>query len=239
MKALKSPIHLVELSGISILQQLRWEEALLRADDRNWCLFNRGSSPAIVLGISGQVDQLIHREKLQKVPVPLIRRFSGGGTVIVDENTLFVTFICQSSALPISPFPRHLLEWTAELYRPLFASQPFQLQENDYVFGEKKWGGNAQSIIKGRWLHHSSLLWDYSLEFMNYLLLPPKMPSYRQRRGHADFLCKLRDYYPTSASLQMQLIEQLSTYFRLIETDSQELNQVSLRPHRKTTTLIE
>lgn len=236
---MKPVLHVVELNQIPIFQQLQWEEALLRVDSRNWCLINKGSPPAIVMGISGNSHQLIHQEQLQQAPIPLIRRFSGGGTVIVDENTLFVTLICQSTAVPILPFPRHLLEWTAEIYRPLFLSYPFELHENDYVIGKQKWGGNAQSIIKGRWLHHSSLLWDYQAEFMNYLLMPPKMPIYRQGRSHVDFLCRLRDYWPSIDSFQQQLKEQISKHFTLIEQDKSELEQVTTLPHRKVTCLIE
>jgi lipoate-protein ligase A len=34
-----------------------------------------------------------------KDSIPVIKRFSGGGTVIVDENTLFVTFVCDDEFL--------------------------------------------------------------------------------------------------------------------------------------------
>src|SRR5438045_757750 len=93
---LKPLLHVVRLERTPILQQLQAEEALLRADNRNWCLLNRGSPPAIVMGISGKAEQLIRPDKLQESPIPLIRRYSGGGTVVVDENTWFVTFICQA-----------------------------------------------------------------------------------------------------------------------------------------------
>lgn len=237
---MKPILHLVKLAEIPILQQLQWEEALLRADTRNWCLLNHGSPPAIVMGISGQTEQLIQQKKLEENPIPIIRRFSGGGTVVVDENTLFVTLICQSETLPISPFPRPLMQWIAEnLYRPLFPASLFQLQENDYVLGEKKWGGNAQSIIKGRWLHHSSLLWDYRLEHMNYLLIPPKTPSYRQGRSHADFLCRLCDYWPHRPAFQGQFVQQLSQHFTLVEKEKKELEQIAELPHRKAACFVE
>ncbi|WZZ65820.1 hypothetical protein YC2023_077190 [Brassica napus] len=37
----------------------------------------------------------------------------------------------------------------------------FQLRENsfgisDYVFGDRKSGGNSQSITRNRWIHHTS-----------------------------------------------------------------------------------
>ena len=39
---------------------------------------------------------------------------------------------------------------------------------------KKNGAGNTQMIIKGRWLHHSSLLWDYNPANMDYLLMPSK-----------------------------------------------------------------
>lgn len=237
---MKPTLYFVKLSSIPIFQQLQWEEALLRADKRNWCLLNHGSPPAIVMGISGKVQELIKKEKLEQNPLPIIRRFSGGGTVIIDENTLFFTLICQANTLSIPPFPRFLMQWTAEeVYRPLFSSLPFQLRENDYVLGEHKWGGNAQSIIKDRWLHHSSLLWDYCPKYMDYLFIPAKMPSYRKGRTHSDFLCRLRDYWLHLDLFQEQLIQQLSQHFTLIEKEKTELKQIVALPHRKVTSFID
>jgi len=43
------------------------------------------------------------------------------------------------------------------------------LRENDYVLGPRKMGGNAQSIIKNRWVHHTSFLWDFDVLKMRYL----------------------------------------------------------------------
>lgn len=235
---MKPLLHLVELNQIPILQQLQWEEALLRADQRNWCLINRGSPPAIVMGISGQASQLICSERLQGAPLPVIRRFSGGGTVVVDENTLFVTFICQSASLSFQPFPRPLMQWTAEIYRPLFPAGQFNLQENDYAIGERKWGGNAQSIIKGRWLHHSSLLWDYHPPLMDYLLIPAKAPAYRNKRGHTDFLCRLKDYWTDCKDLQENIVKQLSIHFELVQGNLQKVEEVAALPHRKVTALL-
>ncbi len=236
---MKPFLHLIELADVPVLQQLQWEEALLRADLRNWCLLNHGSPPAIVIGISGQVEQLIQREKMQEAPLPLIRRFSGGGTVVVDEETLLITLICQSTVVSFPPFPRPLMEWSAELYRPLFPSLPFHLRESDYVLGERKWGGNAQSIIKGRWLHHSSLLWDYHPPFMDYLLMPTKTPAYRQGRTHNDFLCRLKDYWPNRSLFMAQFIEQLGQQFTIKIAEKKELEEVAVLPHRKATGLID
>ena len=47
-------VKLIRTAGLAILEQLRLEEALLRANQSNWCFVNDGAAhTAIVLGISG------------------------------------------------------------------------------------------------------------------------------------------------------------------------------------------
>ena len=53
----------------------------------------------------------------------------------------------------------------------------------DYVFDQRKFGGNAQSITGKRWLHHTSFLWDYRPEAMALLKHPPRSPKYREVRS--------------------------------------------------------
>lgn len=231
-------LHVLQLSHLSILEQLQLEEALLRADQRNWCLVNYGSPPAIVLGISGKLEELIHEETWHAAPIPIIRRFSGGGTVIIDENTCFVTFICNASFIPISPFPVSIMQWTEEIYRPLFKNHPFSLKENDYTLDQRKFGGNAQSITKQRWLHHSSLLWDFYPQRMDYLKIPKKMPAYRQQRPHADFLCGLKEYWSHPSLFQKELIDHLNHQFKTQTMTKEEILEVIKRPHRRATIQI-
>lgn len=235
---MKPPLNLVILKGVPVFRQLQLEEALLRADKQNWCLLNDESPPAIVMGVSGKIESTVNIAGLTDRPIPVIRRFTGGGTVVVDENTLFVTFVCNSSSVKIPPFPKHLMEWSAEFYRPLFPENFFQLRENDYVSGNRKWGGNAQSIAKDRWLHHSSLLWDYRSELMNVLLLPPKMPMYRQTRSHEDFLCKLSDHHPDKDTFFRAFVEEVKKLFCVKRIEPEEVEKIALLPHRKATRLI-
>jgi lipoate-protein ligase A len=54
------------------------------------------TKPTIVLGIGGKAAKLVQLEHVAKDGVPLLRRFSGGGTVIVDQDSLFVTFIMNT-----------------------------------------------------------------------------------------------------------------------------------------------
>lgn len=232
-------IHLLRLTNCPILQQLQLEEALLRADQRNWCLFNEGSPSAIVMGISGKPEALINSAKFKQAPVPVIRRFSGGGTVFIDESTHFVTFICNSAATAVACYPDKVMQWTGQLYHEVFSNHGFGLRENDYVFNDKKFGGNAQYLSKTRWLHHSSLLWDFNPSNMDYLLLPPKMPSYREKRSHADFLCRLREHHPEKDLLHEKIIRALERRFVVEEVRLEAIQEILFRSHRQATTVLD
>ncbi|MBS0622139.1 MAG: lipoate--protein ligase family protein [Verrucomicrobia bacterium] len=219
--------NLLELHNCSIEAQLRIEEALLRAGRGMWCLMNRGTPPAIVMGISGKVEELVHREKAQALGLPILKRFSGGGTVVVDENTLFVTFIGDGKR-----FPEPLMRWSAELF-PLI-----ELRENDYVIGERKVGGNAQYLRKERWLHHTSLLWDYSADHMNCLQMPRRTPLYRNERSHLDFIGKLKEHFADEAAFFSQVRERLQERFVLRPVSFQEIEPILAIPHRQSTTVV-
>ena len=200
-------LHLIHLKNVPIFEQLQLEEALLRADTRNFCVINEGSPKAIVRGISGALESLVHVPQARKDNIPIIRRFSGGGTVIVDEETLFITFILAKEALAIPPYPEPILRWSADLYKQAWNIPGFSLRENDYVIEDKKCGGNAQYIKKDRFVHHTSFLWNYSLENMGYLKLPSKAPEYRQARSHGDFLCRLKEVDPMESLIAKLKVE--------------------------------
>ncbi|XP_050226750.1 uncharacterized protein LOC126676565 [Mercurialis annua] len=211
-------MNLVRFRGVPILDQLHLEEKLLRTSSDNWCIINDGTnSPAIVMGISGKPSELLDLGSVLQDHVPVIRRFTGGGTVIVDRGTIFVTLICNKDDVPgVQPYPRPIMSWSGLLYDEVFRGiGDFQLRENDYVFGIKKFGGNAQSIIKNRWIHHTSFLWDYEGKNMAYLKMPARAPKYRSTRDHTDFVCRMKEYLSRSEFIE-RTVKALETHF-LIE----------------------
>lgn len=118
MTARPAPIvRLLQTSNLPILYMLRIEEALLRATQENWLFVNDGTrDPAVVLGISGKPQELVHVKEAQRARIPLIKRFSGGGTVIVDRNTVFSTLVFGTQSLPdVQPFPGNIMQYAAEV----------------------------------------------------------------------------------------------------------------------------
>lgn len=223
-------LHVLQTKQLHVFEQLKIEEAILRSSDINLCLINQGSPRAIIMGISNKPEELLDVAKVKRDRIPVIQRFSGGGTVIVDENTLFVTFIFAKNALPVHPFPESILRWSADLYAESWQIPHFHLIENDYSIGQKKCGGNAQYIQKERLLHHTTFLWDYAPENMDYLLLPTKRPQYRNHRTHDAFLCRLNQHAKSPEQLTQKLLSTLTQRFVIEQT---EVSQLRWGPHRQ------
>ncbi len=224
-------VHLIKLSNYSIFEMLQLEEALLRADDRNWCLINDGArDPAVVMGISGKAEEHVKKG----IEVPIIKRFSGGGTVVVDQDTCFISFIMGGSRFN----PDKIFCWSDEFYRGVFQGTDYRLVERDYTWNNRKFGGNAQYIRKDRWLHHSTLLWDYESELMNMLHLPQRRPEYRESRDHENFLCCLKDFVKSRETFWKNIEQTLHHSFTVSEVSLDSILAIKEHPHRKATALI-
>lgn len=234
----KPVLHLIQSRSLSIFEQLQMEEALLRSDARNWCFINHNASQAIVLGISGCPDKLIDKSGVFKQPLPVIRRFSGGGTVLIDEDTFFVTFICNQADLKVPSFPHAVFQWSEKFYHLVFKDLDFKMIENDYVVGNRKFGGNAQYMRRDRWLHHTSLLWNFDPQKMRSLSMPHKMPLYRKERSHEEFLCPLKDHLSSKEQLQQRIIAALESQFTVCPINYDTLLPLLAGDYRKATKLI-
>ncbi|MFA5249986.1 MAG: lipoate--protein ligase family protein [Parachlamydiales bacterium] len=188
------PIRLLVFQGLEIFRQLEIEETLLKKLPGSFCLINQSTRPAIVLGLSSQKKTALNLPLLKEKPLALCRRFSGGGTIVVDENTFLVSFIIEKKRLNFN-FPEEVFKWSENFYRKVFNLKAFSFKENDYLINNQKCGGNAQYFTREKWLHHTSFLFDFRKELQDYLLLPEKRPAYRQDRPHETFLIGLKNYF--------------------------------------------
>ena len=114
-------LRCANLSGLNIFDHLRCEEIVFRNSMDNWFLFNTGPvNPTIILGLSGKIPSLVNVPRVANSNVTLIRRFTGGGTVIVDGNTIFSSFIMNAENIQIAPYPRDIMAWSEKIYKPVF-----------------------------------------------------------------------------------------------------------------------
>lgn len=231
--------YLVLTENFPILDQLLLEEGFLRTKKGSLIWINLGSPKACILGISSKADEMIDLNQAHEKQIPIIRRYSGGGTVVVDHNTIFVSFIANCQDFSLEPFPQPIMNWSKQFYFSVFKSKAFDLKENDYVLGEKKFGGNAQYLAKNRFVHHSTLLWDYNKELMGLLKQPKKAPQYRKERSHGDFLTTLKDVFEKPQDFISSFIEILKEHFELKVIHAHELREQIVEPYRQSTHKIE
>jgi lipoate-protein ligase A len=225
-------LRVIELKKMPIFQMLALEEHLLEMPCENYLLINYGTPDAIVLGKSNDRIALVD----EKVDVPLIRRFSGGGTVYVDHSTLFITWIL-SKELTSAKCVDTLFDWTVKTIKKTHPLLEFNRIETDYVIQDKKVGGTAQYVKKDRILHHTSFLFDYSKEKLSVLKQPLKAPAYRQNRSHEEFLTTLNTRFAIPEDFVHPYLVELEKEFFLEKTSILEILKTLKSP--KQTVILE
>lgn len=226
----------VHCEGLPIFKQLQLEEALLRTSSQNFCLVNTHLPEAVVLGISRKPERDLHVEHLKEDGIPIIRRYSGGGTVFLDADSLMVSWIINSPTP--SPSSKDLLQWTQDIYAPIFPIG-FKITENDYTFLDKKIGGNAQYIQKYRWVHHTTFLWNMNpKKLARYLPTPEIQPSYRQNRSHDEFLTTIYELFDSREDFLSQLKQSAASKMVWEQGSIQTLTPMLSLPHRKATQIL-
>lgn len=188
----------------TIEQALATEEAVLAAVDASespaTLLLWEWLSPVVVVGRSNQIDREVNVDACQRDGVPILRRCSGGGTVVLGHGCLCYALVLPVSpphrALGISAVTRAIMQETASG----FVAAGFNVRVDgisDLVVGNRKFSGNSQRWQKNALLHHGTILYDFDLaQIDRYLQFPSRQPDYRADRHHHEFVTNL----PTTKS---------------------------------------
>eukprot|EP01084_Bolivina_argentea_P065784 119924_1 len=232
---------------LDVLKQLQIEEYLFKTTQSSFCVLNHGCpSPAIVMGSYNDPKLLLNIDNILKDNIPVIRRFSGGGTVFIDENSYFMSIITNAKEIGLKEFegkyigPREIMQWTNNLLCPVFNdinNMEFSILEHvDYVLCNKnnkmikKIAGNAQKISRDRFDHHTSFLWNYNIDLINkYLTIPPtkNQPKYRKNRSHKDFLICLDELFNYDINtFESKILNELHKQFEIKEISLDELFKI-------------
>jgi lipoate-protein ligase A len=196
-------LEILRLAGYEARAHLAEEQRLFqltRTDHTRRCLFYV-CDPAIVLGSNNAEADWVHAELARADGVPLIRRFSGGGTVYLDHNVLNYSFIvprdhleaaCRQAGLAGLPTTRRYIGLCRALVVAALAAElgpGFSATGiSDISLNGRKISGNAQRIAADTVLHHGTLLCRCPLKAIErYLPLPPNRPGL----GHREFLTGL------------------------------------------------
>jgi lipoate---protein ligase len=147
---------------------------------------------AVVLGSGCRLAEDVDEMACAADGVPVLRRSSGGGTVLLGPGCLLYTLVLDQERDPIlsqiQPSYRHILGRVAAA----LGGEAAQEGISDLALEGRKFSGNAQQRKRRHLLHHGTLLYTFDLERVGrYLRPPPRPPEYRAGRGHDDFLLNL------------------------------------------------
>jgi len=150
---------------------------------------------AVVLGASGRRLDDVDVARCRADGVPVARRSSGGGTVVVGPGTLNVTVVLPADAAPgldaVDTAQAYVLERTARALRRLDRAVGVK-GHGDLTLGDRKFAGSAQRRLRKFFLVHASLLYCFPIRLVTrYLHLPARQHAYRARRSHDEFLTNL------------------------------------------------
>ncbi len=162
--------------------------------------------PTVVVGSSSRLDEEIDREACAALGVRVVRRPSGGLTVVLGPGCLMWSVIVPhpSGAPPIERIHADMLCPLRDELHAAVAGAGLAVDRrgsSDLVLraaGEandtsaRKFSGNALRVRRHGVLYHGTLLDTFDIGLISRVLRhPPREPDYRARRPHGEFLANL------------------------------------------------
>jgi lipoate-protein ligase A len=192
-------------------ENLACDEALL-----DWCeeeggdeilRFWQPSNYFVVVGYANKVSSEANVAACTEKQIPILRRCSGGGTVLQGPGCLDYSLILNISAneelKSISSANRFIMERNRQAIEIEARSQKPEVRisvsgHTDLSISHQpsaisqKFSGNAQRRKKNYLLFHGTFLLHLEIsQIEKFLPMPSKQPEYRRQRSHSSFLANL------------------------------------------------
>lgn len=151
--------------------------------------------PVVVLGRSSKVDAEVNRKYCDSEGIPIMRRCSGGATIVGGPGCLMYSIVASQKTYPelskIDAAHDHVMGRVVSAIR----RQLPDVQRQgicDVTYRNRKCSGNSLRIAREHLLYHGTILYDADLTLLARCLRhPPRQPDYRQRRDHDDFVTNI------------------------------------------------
>lgn len=192
----------------SVAENLAIDEAMTRSAATDQRLVLRlwwGGSPTVVLGSSEKPEVVADLEACRRMGVEVVRRSTGGGTVLQTPGVFNYSLTAPAQGLPNT---RAVFGVGARLLIDALAGLGIQAEPkgiSDVAVDGRKISGNAMAKRWGGLLLHGTLLLDLNLDLVDACLRhPPREPDYRGGRSHREFLTTLRSLGVSVAAAEVE-----------------------------------
>ncbi len=147
----------------------------------------------VVIGRAVDIESEVHTERCARLEVPIVRRPSGGRSVVIGPGTIQYTFALPyrlSSELAGIPSSKRFCNRL--LLAALADERITEDESGDLLVGDRKVGGLAIKRAREAMILHGTLLVTADIDVVASLLRHPlREPSYRRGRTHDEFLVNL------------------------------------------------
>jgi len=206
-------LKLLDLTLPSPAENLACDEALLdqcEDDATHPGVLRFWESPRhfVVVGYANKVATEVNLEACRPRGIPVLRRCTGGGTVVQGPGCLNFALILSAPSENVTDTNRVIMERNRAAIASLWERPSGRDRRGhrarkgaptitfdghtDLALDGRKFSGNSQRRRKRCILFHGTFLLDFDLTLVEELLrFPSKQPSYRQGRTHRDFLTNL------------------------------------------------
>lgn len=152
--------------------------------------------PFVVLGYGNRRASEVDLDACAADGVPVLRRSSGGGTVVLGPGCLAYALALPLDAAPELATVTGTNRWVMERNRAALEAalgREVRVQGyTDLTVGPLKFSGNAQRRRRRALLFHGTLLLDFDLACLpRWLRRPSAEPDYRAGREHLGFVTNL------------------------------------------------
>lgn len=152
-------------------------------------------NPAVVLGSGGRLTEDVEEDACRLDGVAILRRASGGGTVLLAAGCLCFTVVLDYNRAASLQVIRSSYSYVLDRIRAglgEYESRAVLAGTSDLAMEGRKFSGNAQQRKQRFLLHHGTLLYGFDVSLVRrYLRQPGRQPSYRENREHSAFLMNL------------------------------------------------
>ena len=157
------------------------------------CMTWEATQPVVVVGRNSRPADHVNLEACLEDDVPVLRRCSGGGAVLLAPG-------CLNYAIAISLVSHPSLADVRRSVKVILGRVADALDilglciagEADLALNNRKVSGNAQRRGRHALLHHGTLLYAFDTTLVRrYLPEPARQPAYRGHRRHTDFIGNL------------------------------------------------
>jgi lipoate-protein ligase A len=191
-------LRLLDVTFGTPAQNLACDEALLDELEAGFgeptLRFWESHVPFVVLGYSNKIATEVNRTECERRGIPILRRSSGGGTILQGPGCLNynLTLPVSDETASITATNDFVMERHRAAISALLGREVERQGCTDLTLGPLKFNGNAQRRRSRALVFHGSLLLHFDLSLIEAVLThPSKEPDYRARRSHREFLTNL------------------------------------------------